>query len=80
MERKNFTLQCCKLKRWQLAKLHVQQVINKVMDFNIPEDENNKFHKNKCEPHMSYIITRDEIVFMKSCLEIKNFSDALLSQ
>ena len=49
-------------------------------DFNIPEDENNKFRKNKCEPHMSYIITREEILFMKSCLKIKNLSDALLSQ
>ena len=41
------------------------------MDFNIPEDENTKFRKNRCKPHMSYIMTRDEIVFMKSCLEFK---------
>ena len=40
------------------------------MDFNIPEDENNKFGENNCEPHVTYIMTRDEIVCMKSCLEI----------
>ena len=50
------------------------------MKFNIPEDEYNKFGKNNCEPYMSYIITRDEIVFVKSCLKIRNLSDALLSQ
>ena len=43
----------------------MQQVINKVMDFNIPEDENDKFGKNNCEPHMSYIITKDETACMK---------------
>ena len=59
-----------------IRKLHVQQVINKVMEFNIPEDKNNKFDENNCEPHMSYILTRDEIVHMKSCLEIQNLSHA----
>ena len=50
------------------------------MEFNIPEDEYNKFGKNNCEPYMSYIITRDEIVCMKSCLEIKNLTHAFLFQ
>ena len=50
------------------------------MECNIPQDENINFGNNNCEPHMSYIITRDEIVCMKSCLEIKNLSHALLFQ
>ena len=65
MERKNFNLQCCKPQRCWSAKLHVIQIINKDMEFTIPEDENYKFGKSNCEPHMSYIITRDKIVFMK---------------
>ena len=73
-------LKCCKPDRYWSAKLHVQQVINRVIECNIPEDENNKLSKNNWEPHMSYIITKDDIVCIKSCLEIENLSHALLFQ
>ena len=50
------------------------------MECNIPQDENINFVNNNCELHMSYIITKDDIVCNKSCLEIKNLSHALLFQ